>query len=329
MKPDVMIIGAGLAGWSANRELEKYGLRTMVVEKSRGLGGRMATRRLNDGRADHGAQFFTARSQSMKETVKEWEAAGYIRNWSNGFIQLENLEQKQHFQGDGHPRYVGHAGMAPLMKNLWKGKTIEKETKITTVVPGDKGWLLHADTNQMEARAVLLTSPVPQSLEMLQEVPGERRWEEDLSSIRYDPCLSVMIEYEGESPLVAPGGIQTKDPRIQFIGCNYQKGISDSCILTVHAEGEWSREHWDDSGEVFAEELCRIAGPLFDQKKIMKLHPKRWRYAKPVHMYPDRSRSYDSPYPLAFAGDAFGEGKVEGAILSGKDAAGKIISLLQ
>ena len=43
-----------------------------VIEKGRGVGGRMATRRMEGARIDHGAQFFTTRDQRLKELNKAW-----------------------------------------------------------------------------------------------------------------------------------------------------------------------------------------------------------------------------------------------------------------
>ena len=55
------IIGAGMAGISAARTLVQAGHRVSVFEKSRGAGGRMATRETPFGNFDHGAQYFTVR----------------------------------------------------------------------------------------------------------------------------------------------------------------------------------------------------------------------------------------------------------------------------
>ncbi|HIP78813.1 MAG TPA: FAD-binding protein, partial [Kiloniellaceae bacterium] len=43
--PRIAVIGAGLAGLLCARRLQDAGLHPVVFEKSRGLGGRLATRR--------------------------------------------------------------------------------------------------------------------------------------------------------------------------------------------------------------------------------------------------------------------------------------------
>ncbi|MBB3545378.1 putative NAD/FAD-dependent oxidoreductase [Rhizobium sp. BK176] len=51
----VGVIGAGIAGLTIVRSLQKIA-DVIVFEKSRGVGGRMATRRIDDVSFDHGAQ---------------------------------------------------------------------------------------------------------------------------------------------------------------------------------------------------------------------------------------------------------------------------------
>ncbi len=57
---DIAIIGAGMAGLICAQRLTEAGYSVLVVEKSRGLGGRLATRRLYGTWADHGGLLFEA-----------------------------------------------------------------------------------------------------------------------------------------------------------------------------------------------------------------------------------------------------------------------------
>ena len=65
----IAVIGAGLAGLTVARELSQYHQVT-VFEKSRGVGGRLATRYAGDYEFDHGAQFFTAKSPQFQAFLK-------------------------------------------------------------------------------------------------------------------------------------------------------------------------------------------------------------------------------------------------------------------
>ena len=72
VRPRVVVVGAGAAGLSAARQLgDRY--EVVVFDKARGVGGRMATRRLGDATFDHGAQFLTAHDPGVRgPTVEEW-----------------------------------------------------------------------------------------------------------------------------------------------------------------------------------------------------------------------------------------------------------------
>ena len=57
-----IIIGAGMAGMAAARTLVNANLPVLVLDKGRGISGRMATRRWGDATFDHGAQYFSAKT---------------------------------------------------------------------------------------------------------------------------------------------------------------------------------------------------------------------------------------------------------------------------
>ena len=111
---DVLVVGAGLSGLLAASTLAARGLTVQVVDKGRSVGGRLATRRMGPGRADHGAQFFTVRDPAFAALVKQWEAAGHVYTWSHGWSD-GSLGQTP---PDGHPRYATAEGMNTLAKVL-------------------------------------------------------------------------------------------------------------------------------------------------------------------------------------------------------------------
>jgi predicted NAD/FAD-dependent oxidoreductase len=80
----IIIVGAGISGCVCANRLAMAGHAVTLIEKGRGVGGRMSTRRMNGARIDHGAQFFTARDPRMKELVQDWEEQGL---WFHGMIR--------------------------------------------------------------------------------------------------------------------------------------------------------------------------------------------------------------------------------------------------
>ena len=114
---DFLVVGAGLAGLAFAQDATNMGKTVCVIDKGRGVGGRMATRRLEGNvRVDHGAQFFTARGSRFEDMVKSGLADGTIMEWSRGFPQWKNgvIETRP----PGHPRYACPQGMSQIPKML-------------------------------------------------------------------------------------------------------------------------------------------------------------------------------------------------------------------
>ncbi|MFM8793316.1 MAG: NAD(P)/FAD-dependent oxidoreductase, partial [Acidimicrobiales bacterium] len=129
-----VIIGAGLSGLMAARSLHDAGREVIVLDKGRGVGGRLATRRIGDARLDHGAQFFTVRSDEFRSVVDSWLADGVVREWCRGFGEQ-----------DGHPRYVGTDGMTSIAKHLARGLDVRTSTLAFSLRREDDCWQVRTD----------------------------------------------------------------------------------------------------------------------------------------------------------------------------------------
>ncbi len=78
---DVLVIGAGMAGLTAAAELQRAGRRVLVLDKGRGVGGRLASRRIEGAAFDHGAQFITARTARFAALVEDGRCRGCAGDW--------------------------------------------------------------------------------------------------------------------------------------------------------------------------------------------------------------------------------------------------------
>ena len=77
----VIIIGAGIAGLAAARSLSAANIPAILLDKGRGVGGRMATRRSGDAAFDHGAQFFSAKTPEFQRVVEETLQPEVVSLW--------------------------------------------------------------------------------------------------------------------------------------------------------------------------------------------------------------------------------------------------------
>ena len=324
---DVLIVGAGLAGLMAGRVLTERGMRVLLIDKGRSVGGRMATRRIGGGLADHGAQFFTVRDPEFGAFVERWIVEGLVFEWSRGWSDGSLAVTR-----DGHPRYAARGGMNALAKHLAIGLDVRTKVRLESVkaIPG--GWQVEDESGSTQrAKALLLTPPVPQPLALIDDgdvqlSAGDRA---TLDAIDYDPSLTGIFVLDRQIRLPTPGAIQRPHANIYWIADNFRKGISSKVVLTAQAGAIYSRQLWDRGDEEVLAALKVDLLPVLGDAKITEAQLKRWHYAQPMSLYQERYLlAANTAAPLVFAGDAFGSPRLEGAFLSGLAAGRALLEAL-
>ncbi len=334
----VVIVGAGLSGLTAATTLQAVSTparpnEILIVDKGRSTGGRLATRRIAGATLDHGAQFFTVRSEEFEAAVQGWIGDGVVAEWCRGFTKIDG-------EFDGYPRYRVEGGMNPLAKHLAAqlqagGAEIVTRRRANAIIPGADRWAVTyeaASREPDEADSIIATAPVPQTLDLLRSgatilAPTVAA---EAEAISYHKVVAALVVLDRSPQFEAPGALQRPDhPVFTFVADNQAKGISDEPAVTFHVGHDLSAKLWDlDDDAVWSEieaEVLATIGPA----TIAESQIKRWRYAGPVTPYPERSLlAAERPGPLILAGDAFGTSKVEGAFLSGLHAAQRILDQL-
>ena len=333
----VVIVGAGLSGLVAARELIAHDADVTVLDKGRSVGGRLATRRIGDARLDHGAQFFTVRSPAFARRVDDWLDRGVVRVWTNGFGD-----------DDGHPRYVGADGMTSIAKDLARGLTVETSTMAFGLQPrvqGDHRWeVVIDDGSTRPADAVVFTAPLPQTFALMADIGMWNSRDEatdaahdaiverlgvdldmELFRTQYDRTVCLLATVDGDTAIPHPGGVQDADEVFSFIGDNRAKGVSRDSAITFHANPAWSEERWDDDGETTLDALVEAARPWLGDARIIERQLKKWRLAMPRSIWPDPCWT-TADGSIVVAGDAFAGPRVEGAHNSGLAAAHALLA---
>ena len=316
---DALIVGAGMSGLMAAQTLRERGHAIQLIERGRSVGGRLATRRVGEsGLADHGAQFFTVRSNTLQGYVDRWLAQNLVyvwgMGWSDGSVKRS--------AGDGHARYACRGGMNALAKYLARDLDIAINRLVTKVQQDESGWTLEDSAGGLyQCRGLILTPPVPETLALLMK-NGIYLQENDqaaLRRIRFGPCLCGIHEIEGDVDLPEPGAVQDFQANVYWVADNQAKGISRTAVVTSHANAKFSRQNWDAPEADIVRELESAVQPyLKSGARIVHTQLKKWRYSVPLTTHADECLLADSLPPLVFAGDAFGgRGRVEGAFLSG------------
>ncbi len=312
---DIVVVGAGLSGLLAAQRLASWGWSVIVLDKGRGVGGRLATRRMDQAVFDHGAQYFTARDSAFVFLVNEWRECGIVAPWSTGFALSTG-----DFKDDHEPRFRAVKGMIGIAKHLAQGLEVRLSLKVISIEAYACGWKINLENGEVIlGGGIILTPPVPQSLLLLDSggIMLPDTTSRALEKIKYVPCLALLVHLAGSSRVPEPGGLWFKGDPISWIADNAKKGITDvPGSLTIHAGPEYSLRNWATQEAQVTSDLLDAATPWLGAKPIQtQLH--RWRYSVPTTIHAERCLPIQMPHPLIFAGDAFGGPRMEGAALSG------------
>lgn len=301
---DVIIIGCGMTGLSAGITFKKLGLNPLLIDKGRGYGGRLATRRILDNSFDHGAQYI--------------EPSPRFLSWLEEYL---NKDQLVHWNFSSSIKtFISKQGMANLAKNLSNELNVKLNTRVEKIKYESNQWHVQTDGGQsFFSKRLLLTAPLPQSLDLLQK-NNIFIEETDLTSITYRPCLVLMMVLSEIHNLPEAGGMFIKNPILEWVCDNQKKGISNNQhSITVHCTNDYSTDSYDLSDEKIFESIYSEFSKYFPNT-LLKYEIKKWKYSSPTKIF--KSVYYRSNFPgLYLAGDAFGGGSLEGAFRSGEATA--------
>lgn len=329
MRHPITIIGGGLSGLVASLALLEAGRQVALVEAEAGLGGRLATRRAGGATLDHGAQFFTVRSEAFGAFVDGLLAEGVAYEWCRGF-DVEDGYPRYAIRG-GMDRLAGHlaAAIAPYGADVRTGAAVTSLSPAGAATTADPAWVVRGPGLEVVAGAVLSTAPVPRSLALCDAggVALDPAVEPGLRALAYHKVLAVLARLDRAPAIPEPGGSQQAEGPFSFVADNRRKGISDHHAVTLHAAHGLSAARWEDDDDALLVDLLAEARPWLGDAAVLEAELVRWPFSGPVAPWPDRAcLAASSPAPLVFAGDAFGGPKVEGAFLSGRAAAEALLA---
>ena len=272
--PRIAIIGAGMAGIACAHALQKLGCLPVVLEKSRGVGGRLATRRTAEGdQFDHGAQYITARQASCQQMLQALELLHSAAAWAP-HDPARTTSPPQRWT-------VGTPGMSALLKPLAATLELHTQTTVTALRRTAEGWHLDTDTaTTLEPfDAVVCTAPAAQCHALFSDLPAMQA---ALAQVRMAPCWAVMLRYSEALPVSfdarryetgAIGWLARQSSRPSYPGKPHS--------WVVHARPEWSQAHLDTPAEQvlvqLQQELASLLGTGLPPISYAAAH--RWRYA--------------------------------------------------
>lgn len=293
-----------MTGLSAARVLTQQGHDVIVLDKGRGVGGRMSTRTMEQAKADHGAQYFSVKSPEFKALIEELVSSNVAKEWQ--LAQRENV------------RYIGTKGMNSIPKKLAENLNVKINEKVTAIIDTT---VKTESGNSYDFDHLIITIPIPQVMELLQnsKITPTEKDQAVFNSIEYDPCIAVMAVLKQPTDIPS-GGIMVENQPVVWIADNFQKGISALPTVTLHASANYSKNRLEDDLQVVSKEMLTSVNQYIPTDNILSSQVHRWRYSLARKRHESAFYQLENR-PILLAGDGFGIGNVEGAFLSGYEAA--------
>lgn len=328
------IIGAGIAGLTAGRLLAKAGHEVTIFEKSRGYGGRMATRyagKNNGSKVDHGISHFKVSSPEFRTFTEELLEKKILKLWGNQlyFYNGEELSKTNPFSSN-EQFYVSVDGMNSIGKYLSRWVDVKTETRASGLTHiGEnrrkkRSWMINLSaSNTFEADAVIIATPAPQAYGLINTTIDEistLKIIREIDEVHYQPSYSLMLGYGG---IDVPewDGIVCKNSSIDFISNESSKRENaQENTIVVHSTSGFANKHRNSDEDLIKRELLgelsEIAGGWAASPEWHQIH--FWKYSKPVKSLNSSFMEVEAEEsPLAVIGDYFEGNDIDAAYKSG------------
>lgn len=284
---EVIVVGAGVAGLACARELSRSGMRPVVLEKGRGVGGRCATRRVEDQRVDHGILFLHGVDPEFVADVEAVDSPR-IPGWP---VRVEGTGppcQPDAFSGRQR-RWAFPAGVTAFPKHLARGLDVRLNTRVREIRPDRECLVIRTGAGEaLRARTAVLAMPLEQTAVLLEgmdpageEMGGLVRMLRMMSTM---PCLALLAGYPMEAP-APPWDVSYPEdsPVLQLVSHDSAKRPAPRFhCLVFQARPRWSRDRLEAAPEAWGAEILKEAerrlGPWAGRPAWVEAH--RWRYAR-------------------------------------------------
>ncbi len=310
---NIAIIGAGLSSATLCQNLGALGTLT-IFEKSRGIGGRMATRQGVDAAWDHGAPCFIARDSGFKQFLQPFLKDQTLTEWHPKMTTL-GLNQKPYKRTWFEPHYVGQPTMNHWLKPLFAGHAVETQCDIQSIygAPG-KWYLASVDGVHGPFDWVLSSAPLTQTQALFAD------FNFDLTA-RYQAGFTLLCQMTF-SPSWDRAVCQDAVVA-ELILSGRRPGRHHPNTLVVHAQDQWASEQIASEPAMVEQTLRRAAETLLNTDfDSAKLH--RWRFASVIE--PAASTHWLQPtLQLGACGDWGGTQGAESAFISARALAAALV----
>tara|TARA_B100000900_G_scaffold411131_1_gene430198 strand:+ start:503 stop:1492 length:990 start_codon:yes stop_codon:yes gene_type:complete len=325
----IAIIGAGLSGVTLARLIKKN-FTVDIFEKSRGVGGRMSTRKELSFVFDHGAQYFNTKTSEFrkfiikscfKKTIQPWK---FKLAFFNG-DKLENLK----VISDKDKFLVGVPNMDSIIKFLSKKCNIVLNTRIDKITKIKNKWILvdHNKKNYGQYDWIVLTMPAEQTFSI---IPKNVSFYSSIQNIKMKGCFSLMVGSETNLKLDFDAA-NFKEKDISWMVVNGSKPQrKENFSLLINSSFQYAKKNINTPETKILNHLLKESSNVLNydlsNSKLIKLH--KWKYVEAIN-HPIEDFFIDFNKQIAVCGDWCVNSRVEGAFTSAKELSSVILRLVR
>ncbi len=314
---DAIIVGAGISGLYLADQLATQNQNILVIEKSKSVGGRIATRRDGDAAYDHGAQFYSVKDSEHSTFDLNLTKSGIVHTW---------------FKSEDKFFRVATRGMTEIPKYLSTKLQVSFNEKVILLKQENTSVLrVRCESgNNFLGKNIFLSSPLPQSLAILNA--SQISYQQNLDSIQYANALVGLFEIESRDKNIIEFQYEQNIHEDLFSVSNQlSKKVSLVPAFTVTMSPEWSQRHFENEDSVtlsfIQQTFVDFLSKRSDRYVIRKAQLKKWRYSHPLTTHSSPFARLTSHENIYLFGDAFGGGSIIGAIRSAEQLSSDLLSV--
>lgn len=251
----VAIVGAGIAGATVAHLLHCSGYLVTVFDKSRGSGGRIASRQTLSGPVDHGTPYFELTDPAVTRFLQPAVNAGVLQSWQPRVVRVAEDGRQHAERGDV---LTGVPGMSSLTRYLLQDIQLIHGARINNCIYRRSGWQLADEQGHQYgsfSRLVVATPPL-QALPLLQSSPALC---DQVRRATMECCWVTVLQSGAGSTAPFDVALCEQGTLCRMVRHDAKPGRSAGTVWQLQASAAWSLEHRDDDADQVAAALAAAA----------------------------------------------------------------------
>ena len=325
---DVAIIGAGIAGSLCANLLNNAGYKVCVLEKSRGTGGRVGSkRRDNKQGCDLGAPYIRAAQTTTQAILASLEEIGVASKWSPEPLKTTKNNAQL---------YVGNPTMSAITRHWLESIDLISNTRIHYIERlqngNETGWLLHNNqlTKSFFAKYIVIATPAPQAAILLANTLDTKSLLRKTAQAgqTYEAQWAMWVETD-KTPL--PSIVEVKNSPLSRLIKDNDKPNRDNQyhdVWVLQSTPEWAQQNLNNDDQDITNQLLGAFEEHTKLKPKCYGEPHRWLLSRSQAINENTPYLWHQFQALRLIEDSHSQGDAEGAILSASALSDHLINEL-